>query len=61
MAAIAAVLGGSLGFFLALLGIFFFHVTLFQALGLWTGTGLALITLAAVAPLFARRPGLVRA
>ena len=39
MAAISAIVGGTLGFVFALMGLFAFHLTALQALSLWSGTG----------------------
>ena len=50
MAAIGAILGGMLGFVIALTGLTFFHLSALQALSLWSGSGvLALITLSLLA------------
>ena len=52
MAAISTILGGALGFFVAVIGFFLFHLTVLQALSLWSGTGLAtLVTLTVLAHL----------
>lgn len=54
MAAISAILGGTLGFIVALMGLFAFHLTALQALSLWSGTGVltlvALMVLTQLAP-----------
>ena len=54
MAAISAILGGTLGFIVALMGLFAFHLTALQALSLWSGTGVltlvALMVLTQFAP-----------
>jgi predicted lipid-binding transport protein (Tim44 family) len=47
MAAVSAVLGGVVGVFAALIGLGLFGLTLMQALGLWSGTGL-MFTLALI-------------
>lgn len=50
MAAIGAILGGMLGFVIALGGLAFFHLSALQALSLWSGTGvLALMALTLLA------------
>jgi len=51
MAAIGVILGGMLGFVIALGGLVFFNLSALQALSLWSGTGvLALTTLCLLAP-----------
>ena len=53
MAAIASILGGTLGFLTALTGLYFFQATPLQAVALWSGTGvitLLALTILAAAP-----------
>jgi hypothetical protein len=61
MAAISAILGGTLGFFLALTGYFAFGLTALQALSLWSGTGIATLLALMFLAQFAPAATLVRA
>ena len=61
MAAISAILGGTLGFFTALTGALFFQLSALQALSLWSGTGLATLVALTVLAQSARAAASIRA